>query len=79
MFENVATTHVRFGSHAICRPNSLTAAVSSNDCKQCENKLSRLLMAACSAVVTCEASNLVMNQHRAGDAIRTLREEQPDA
>ncbi len=69
------TMHVRFGDHAICRPRSLTATLNSNNCQQCERKLERLLIAACRVVSACEASDLMMNQQKAGNAIRNLRHE----
>ena len=47
---NEATIHVRFDQFAICRPQSLVAAANSHDCIRCEQKLNRLLDAACQVV-----------------------------
>ena len=75
MSGNEVTMHVSLGRRAICRPDSVTAAINSNDCQQCERKLERLIVAACKAVESCEASDCVMNQQKVGRAIRTLRQE----
>lgn len=41
-----AVRHIALGGRALCRPDSMTAAMNSADCVQCNRKIDNLVLAA---------------------------------